>query len=150
MNPPDPEKLERLVHKTLSQLPHRRAPHSLESRVMAAVAARALRPWWRQSFRQWPIAAKVVFVLSCTGAARLLVFFVADLEPSSVPGSLALPFAWIARLRIVSTGLVDCGHVMLHVLPPFWLYSGLAVIGALYVALFGLGAAAYRSLYLER
>ena len=34
----DPEKLERLIHQTLRSLPNRRAPHTLEARVLAALA----------------------------------------------------------------------------------------------------------------
>jgi len=33
---PTPEELERIIHQTLRSLPPRRAPHSLESRVLVA------------------------------------------------------------------------------------------------------------------
>jgi hypothetical protein len=33
--------------------------------------------------------------------------------------------------------------------PPLWFYQGIAVCAVLYAALFGLGAALYRTLYLQ-
>ena len=37
--------------------------------------------------------------------------------------------------------------VLLRAIPSGWLYAGVAVSVALYMVLFGLGAAAYRTLY---
>jgi hypothetical protein len=39
--------------------------------------------------------------------------------------------------------------LLLHVIPPLWMYGILIVGTFLYVTLFGLGAAAYRTLYLR-
>jgi hypothetical protein len=39
--------------------------------------------------------------------------------------------------------------LLLRVIPPLWLYGGLSLGILLYVVLFGLGAAAYRTLYLR-
>jgi hypothetical protein len=39
--------------------------------------------------------------------------------------------------------------VLFRVIPPLWLYGSLAIGIFLYVTLFGLGAAAYRTLYLQ-
>ena len=41
MNRLNPEQLEKMVHAALRSLPDRRAPASLEARVLAAVQARA-------------------------------------------------------------------------------------------------------------
>jgi hypothetical protein len=38
--------------------------------------------------------------------------------------------------------------LLVRVIPPLWLYGGLGLGILLYVMLFGLGAAAYRTLYL--
>jgi len=37
--------------------------------------------------------------------------------------------------------------LLVRLIPPLWIYAGLAVGAMLYVMLFGLGAAAYRMLY---
>lgn len=40
-----PQDLEKLIHQTLRALPDRKAPRSLEHRVLAAIAARQALPW---------------------------------------------------------------------------------------------------------
>ena len=64
-------------------------------------------------------------------------------EASALLLSWANPF-----LTVVSSagGLVA---LLLHVIPALWLYGALGVGIFLYVTLFGLGAAAYRTLYLR-
>ncbi len=152
MNPHDPEKLERLIHQTLRALPDRRAPHTLEARVLAAVAARMALPWWRQAFTAWPLAARAIFVLVSTAAAAGLVFAVmtgSDGLPTVAP-ALARLQAPFVQLNAIGAALSDfCGAVM-RAIPPLWLYGSLAVMAMLYTALFGLSAAAYRTLYARR
>ena len=50
-------------------------------------------------------------------------------------------------------GLVSAGSNLVALLtgiaPPLWFYQGIAVCAVLYAALFGLGAALYRTLYLQ-
>jgi hypothetical protein len=64
-------------------------------------------------------------------------------EASAVLLSWAHPF-----LTVVSSagGLLA---LLLRVIPPLWMYGTLGVGIFLYVTLFGLGAAAYRTLYLR-
>jgi hypothetical protein len=49
-----PADLERLVDRTLRQLPGPRAPHTLLPRVLAAVQAWAARPWYAREWLTWP------------------------------------------------------------------------------------------------
>jgi hypothetical protein len=51
-------------------------------------------------------------------------------------------------LAVLST-LGGLTPVLLRAIPSGWLYVGVAVSLALYIVLFGLGAAAYRTLYVE-
>src|SRR6185437_10884347 len=63
-----PEKtdpLEQLLDRTLHPLPLRRAPPTLQSRVLEELQRRAALPWWRRSFAHWPSAARAGFVLVC-------------------------------------------------------------------------------------
>lgn len=64
-------RLERLLDRTLRGLPVRRAPATLESRVLAELARRAALPWWRRSFVHWPQAARAVFASMCLILAGL-------------------------------------------------------------------------------
>ena len=59
------EELERLVDRALHDLPLRRAPHTLESRVFAELERRAALPWWRRSFAHWPLPARSAFLVIC-------------------------------------------------------------------------------------
>jgi hypothetical protein len=59
---PDPE-LAAALDAELKKLPPVPAPASLAPRVLAVLAARATRPWWRRVWWEWPLAAKAAFVL---------------------------------------------------------------------------------------
>jgi len=53
--------MEARLGQALRTLPERRAPATLESRVLDALARRVPLPWWRRSFAEWPAAARVAF-----------------------------------------------------------------------------------------
>ncbi|HUR58299.1 MAG TPA: hypothetical protein VM029_11355 [Opitutaceae bacterium] len=155
MNPPDPQdKLERVVHQALRELPTRRAPRTLESRVLAELERRAAQPWWRKSFRHWPVGARSTFALLSIGVVKvvlmLAVWMMAGFDTAQFHAAFATQFAWMQT--IVSFGDTVAGSIqaITRSIPPLWLYGGLALFGAMYAALFGLGAAAYRTLYASR
>ena len=50
----NPDELERFIHQTLRALPDRKAPGTLEARVLAEVERRAAIPWWHKSWSYWP------------------------------------------------------------------------------------------------
>jgi hypothetical protein len=145
------EKLERLLTQALGSLPLRPAPRTLESRVMAALERRALRPWWHCSFAHWPVAPRIAFVLVC--AALIAATFFGGVSAFLGYGSLnvfaALLLSWVQPLLAVMSSAGGLAALLVRVIPPLWLYGGLALGALLYVALFGLGAAAYRTLYLR-
>lgn len=151
---PSPEELEKLIHQTLRSLPERRAPRSLEARVMAAIAQREARPWWRQSYRAWPMAARVTFlVLSGTlaiGAMLATVWVMSGFRSSEVAHALATPLLWIELVRNAVVGIGQFCALIVRQIPPLWLYGGLALFAAMYATLFGIGAAAYRTLIARR
>lgn len=149
---PSPEELEKLIHQTLRNLPERRAPRSLEQRVLAAIENRRALPWWKRSFVEWPIAARSVFLLFSVaavavmiGAGMMLTFEVPDFSQL-----LARPLAVVDALRTALSTLVGFCALVVRNIPPVWLYGGLACLAGLYVTLFGLGATAYRTLYAHR
>ena len=137
--------------EALRGLPPRRAPLALESRVLDELQRRAAQVWWRRSFTHWPTAARTAFVL--LNIALVAVTFLNGF--SSVVGGrsfsefTAMMLMW---MRPFLTGLSSIGGltpVLLRSIPQGWLYAGLVVSAVLYTALFGLGAAAYRTLYLR-
>lgn len=151
MNPHDPEKLERLIHQTLRDLPAHRAPRSLESRVLAEIGRRAALPWWKKSFAHWPLAARVLFVIASAGVVKLAlmaaVLAMAGFDSARLADVFAPQLAWLETVLAVVAGIREfCGAVF-RAIPPLWLYGALAAVGAMYATLFGVGAAAYRALY---
>jgi hypothetical protein len=151
---PSPEELESLIHQTLRSLPPRRAPHSLESRVRAALEARAALPWWKQSFARWPLAARVAFLIGSAGVAKLVlmaaIWVMAGFDGAQFASAFSTQFAWIQTASAIVDGFGNFCGMVYRGIPPLWLYGGLAFVAAMYAALFGLTATAYRMLYANR
>jgi hypothetical protein len=145
------ENLERSVHQTLRALPPRRAPRTLEQRVLAELERRAALPWWRQSFAHWPLAARAVFLLLSAGLVKLtlmaVVWVMSDLDTAATREAVSTQFSWVQSTLAVWNSMTDFGAVVIHRIPPVWLYGTAAFVAAMYLTLFGLGAAAYRTLY---
>jgi membrane-bound ClpP family serine protease len=141
------EQLERLAHQALRDQPLQRAPATLESKVMAEIARRAAAPWWQSSFAHWPMAARLVFLVMSVGFVKLGLeaasLVIGPLDPSARSAALFAEISWIHAL-FSSVGAVFRG------LPVLWVYGGIAVLAGLYLMLFGVSAAAYRTLYASR
>lgn len=154
MNPHEENNLERLIGQVVHDLPPRRAPSSLEQRVQAEIARRAALPWWRKSFAHWPMAARAVFLVLCAGFVKLA--FSATMWVLAGVNGVKLKATFAPELQTLAVGgrlartVTDLGSSMVASVPPLWLYGGIAVVAGLYIALFGLGAAAYRTLYASR
>jgi hypothetical protein len=148
------EKLERAIHQTLRALPPRRAPRSLEDRVFAELARRAALPWWRQSFAHWPLPARAVFLLASVALVKLVlmavVWVMAGFDSAAFTQAVSTQFAWAQTFVSMGRGVADFCGIMFRSIPPLWLYGTAAFVATMYVALFGLGAAAYRTLYASR
>jgi hypothetical protein len=149
-----PEELEKFIHQTLRSLPARRAPHSLESRVRAAIEARAALPWWKQSFARWPLAARAAFIVASAGIAKFAimgaVWAMAGFDTAQFTQAFSTQLAWVETAAAVFNGVGDFFGTVFRNLPPLWLYGGLAFLGLMYTSLLGLGAAAYRTLFANR
>ena len=145
------QKLEQVMSQALHGLPLRRAPGSLESRVLGELQRRAARPWWQASFTNWPVAARVVFVLTCAAliAATILGGVSAYLGDRSLNEAAAALLAWLNPFLTILSSAGGLVALLIRVIPPIWLYGSLGLGVFLYVTLFGLGAAAYRTLYLQ-
>jgi hypothetical protein len=146
------QKLEQALHRAVSGLPPRRAPSTLESRVTTELVRRASQPWWRASFANWPVGARVMFVLVCAAlvAATILGGVSAYLGGDrSIAEASAVVLSWAHPFLTVVSSAGGLLALLVHVIPPLWLYGTLGAATFLYVTLFGLGAAAYRTLYLR-
>lgn len=143
------ERLERLVGRALGEQPLRQAPEGFAARVSAAIASRAMLPWWRSAFAHWPLAARVAFPVVCLGLTALTstaLVRLAAWAAQHLGGPLSPP---LAGARATVHALATLGELAPHIagsLPPGWLESVLGIAIVLYVALFGLSAVAYRTL----
>jgi hypothetical protein len=141
------QQLERLIDKALRDQPLRHAPAGLESKVMAEIARRAAAPWWHTNFANWPVVARVLFLVASVGFVKLVLeataLVIDPIDPAARGAALFAEVSWIHTF-FVTTGAALRG------LPSLWVYGGLTVLAALYLTLFGLSAAAYRTLYAPR
>lgn len=145
---PEQDRLERLLGDTMRGLAAKPAPHTLESRVLGELARRAAQPWWRRSFGHWPAFARVGWMTACgvlIGITLLGGPWTAVLN--SVQG--AATGSWIRQAAAMTGTVGNLAASFADAVPAAWLLPGLAAIALLYAFLFGLGAAAYRLLYLQ-
>jgi hypothetical protein len=148
--PADRERqLARLFERTLRDLPLRRAPSTLEARVLCELQRRASLPWWRRSFSHWPVLARAGFGL---GSAVLIASILAggallmDIV-QSLPASGERWLSWGRPGAALAGAVAQLAAALVRAVPLAWVYDGLAVSAMLYAALFGLGIAGYRTLY---
>ncbi|MFO1265398.1 MAG: hypothetical protein U1F67_00500 [Rubrivivax sp.] len=144
------ERLERLVAQALAGQPPRRAPATLGERVMAEIGRRAALPWWQRGFSAWPPAARIALllalavllwlVLAVTGGAAAGT---GDTLRAEVVGSIA---SWSTALHALAAVAGELGGFVARAVPATWIYGCAAVVAALYVSFFGLGAATYKVL----
>ncbi len=146
-----PEQLEQLVRRELRSLPLRKAPVSLESRVLAAIEHQATVAWYHKSWAYWPGAVKTAFLGVATGVsgAAIAAFYLVTqgADASALTAAAGERFGGVAALFHVLRWMTGYIRESIASIPPLWLYGGLAFVAALYATFFGLGAAAYRTLY---
>jgi drug/metabolite transporter (DMT)-like permease len=143
-------KAERILNELIRGLPLRRAPAALEFRVCRELERRAAQPWWFRGFSQWPAGARVSFVAICSGIIGLSVGDGAwTMLARTLSNVGAAPLSWTHSAVAVLRPVYEVGALLMRVIPATWIYGGLTAGVALYMALFGLSAAAYRTLYLR-
>jgi hypothetical protein len=144
------KELERFIHRTLRELPNRRAPGTLEARVLAAVEQQALVPWWHKGWAYWPAAVRAVFLAVATAVSGGIMAagyaLLAGADVASLAAETAGRLGGLRQVLHVFSWTVDLTRSLIATIPALWLYGGLAFVAALYVSLFGLGAFAYRTL----
>src|SRR5580658_10852079 len=145
------DELEQSMSRAITDLPLRRAPATLEARVLGELARRAALPWWRRSFGHWPVAARAGFVVICAGLIRLafLEGAVAVAGVHSLHESGVLPLSWVRDVAVLAAAAGNLIALLARTAPPSWVYEGIAICAVLYAVLFGVSAAVYRTLFLQ-
>lgn len=142
MNQDRQNELERQLTRTLQEQPSRRAPSTLERRVLAQIEAGAAAARWRRGFAHWPVAARIAFLAASVGVVK-----VALSVAMWIANPLASPAATVdlpSQVAWMQTLLVAIGSVA-RTVPSLWVHAGLGILLIMYAALFGIGASAYRT-----
>lgn len=144
--------LELLIGQLARSQPLRRAPGSLEHRVLAQLAQQqTTAPAWRKGFTHWPLAARAAFLIASVGFVWLTVTefltWMSFLGSGQITGTA---MSWLHVSTEVASPLMSAGSFVLRAIPSEWLYAAAAAGFLLYAMLFGLGTVAYRTLYVER
>ena len=146
-----PEQLEKKIHAVLREQPPRRAPMSLESRVLGEIARRQALPWWQKSYAYWPAPMRMAFLalgVALALGALLGSMHLAGVLSSQLFAPLLQPLVNASvTLRAAGSALGELVRPLLPSISNQWLYIALAVIGASYALLLGIGATAYRVMW---
>ncbi len=136
----DPEGLERLVGQIARSQPPRRAPATLQARVLDAVARQDRRSAWTGGFDRWPAAARIAFAVLTLAAA---------VASARLPG-LATPLAAVREFVFGLASAGALGHLIfetaVRALPAAWLCAAAAALVTLYAAVAALFSLTHRSL----
>ena len=137
------DELERQLTRTLRAQLLRRAPDSLERRVLAQIEAGAAATRWRRGFAHWPVAARVAFLAASVGIVKVALSVAMWL--ATPLGARAFSFELPSQIAWVQTLFVAIGSVA-RTVPSLWVHAGIALFAIMYLALFGVGASAYRTM----
>jgi len=144
------EKLERLVSQVLRDQPLRRAPASLETRVLSELAARARLPWWRRGIATWPASLRVPVIAICAVSVPtvwILSLWLATHLASATRSRVAGP---LAAIRGTGHAFASLGTIITDIvqgIPREWLVGGFIATATLYAALFALVVVGYSLLF---
>ena len=137
------DEIERQVTRALRDQPPRRAPGTLERRVLAQIESSAAAIGWRRGFAHWPVAARVVFLAASVGVVKLgllvATWLATPLDSPALAVHLPSQIAWLQTLLVATSSVV-------RTVPSLWIHAGVAVLALMYAALFGIGASAYRTI----
>jgi hypothetical protein len=109
--------------------------------VLAQIEAGATAIGWRRGFAHWPVAARVAFLAASVGVVKVALLVATWL--ATPLGSPAVSVQLPSQITWLQTLLVAMGSVV-HTVPSVWVHGGIAILAIMYVALFGIGASAYR------
>jgi hypothetical protein len=136
------DELEQLITRALRDQPLRRAPDTLERRVLAQLESGAVTARWRRGFAHWPLAARFAFLAASIGVVKLALsigsWLTTPLGASTHSFDLPSQVAWLQTMVVAISSVA-------RTVPSLWVHAGVAFLAILYVALFSIGASAYRT-----
>ena len=140
MQPEFDPKLEAILDQELRKLPDVPAPQTLAPRVMARIRAREKKPWWQQSWWNWPLAAQAAFlviVLAIVGLFTQSGLMVDD-SVRSYSQQVTEQASTLSMLLDSFAPLLNAVGLLWQKAQPFLLYALVLALG-LYLACVGVG-----------
>jgi len=141
------QRLEQRIDALLHAQPLRRAPATLEARVLAAIAQDAASPWWQRGFGQWPLAARLGFLSTSLALGAGLMWLTGLVRAVPWPQALQHAQEWVQVATRLGSVAIAAAAAVQQSIPLWWLDCAVAFGVTLYLALFAVGAAAYRALH---
>jgi len=142
------KKLEERIHRELAKVPERIAPESLISSVLAAVAARESRPWWRKPIPEWPRNNQFVFMGVMLALVVCAAFGLWQLWPhgiiQEIPAQAAAAVEPMRPMFSVLETLGRASALMARSITQPWLVAIAAALLFAYLSCIGMGMAWYR------
>lgn len=132
-------KFEQWLSREVQRLPQRKAPATLQTRVLEKLARRTARPWWQRHFLQWPLPVRGAFLL-----LSALVMWLALELGGWVAAALATPLHDARRGLTLLSAFADLAQALIEAIPLDIVYGVVGLLTLLYALLLALGAVAYR------
>jgi len=146
------QRLERAVDKLCKQLPDRKAPADLYSRVMREVQLRKALPWWRKSFLHWPVAMQGLFVTAALITAKgvLMISDWCGVHVFTPAASVTQSSSVVQGASTLMSVSNQVSSQIAHMVPSSWMYGAALLVAMFYLVLFGIGVTTYKTLYAAR
>lgn len=145
-SPPDDWEAE--LDRALKGLPDRAAPTSLMPRVLAAIQARARRPWYRQEWASWPRTAQGFSLAVLSLLLGALTYACLHFPELAAPDALRTQLdTWLAPLQALWTVARALGEVVVTLCSRTggWICLGLGFLCLMtYLSAVGAGTMLYR------
>lgn len=144
METPENIDLETFIDQQLKRLPQREAPDNLILNVMAQIAARENRPWWKQPFTSWPRGFQVVLY---TFLASGLAGSVYAVSGPAEQVSLSALYERMASVSWIFGRVLEWANqalVMLQGISIHWIALGVSMVLLMYGVCIAGGVALYR------
>jgi hypothetical protein len=78
------------------------------------------------------------------------MLLISSVHSQPVVDTIAKPLSWAEASVSLFSKTINLAAVVLNAIPSTWLYAGIGLAITLYLALFVLGATAYRALYVNK
>ena len=141
-------KIEAQIQLALQDLPELSAPATLAPRVMAAIRAQAVRPWWQQSWAAWPRSIQTASLASLTFIAVALSFAGGWAWQGTARPDLS--GRWFEALAALGDTLLNTSLLLFRHAGMTWLLLGLAAVTLMYLTCVGIGTLCFRLIISKR